>query len=111
MTDIAEVKTPESGMTDEAVKRNIIITGLVGILEDMIEDWDIDLDDPIGTNTQLIADIGFESIDVVQFITAIEELFHCRSIPFEKLVMEDGRYVDEFTIGNVVTFLEDHLEL
>ena len=54
-------------------KEQSILSALVEILEDMIADWDMDLDDPLGANTRLIIDLGFESIDVVQFIAAIEE--------------------------------------
>ncbi|CAA0102547.1 Uncharacterised protein [Halioglobus japonicus] len=86
-----------------------ILPVLVEILEDMIADWDMDLDEPLGSNTRLITDLGFESIDVVQFIAAIEEHYRNRAIPFEELVMKDGRYVDEIVVGNVVTFLMPHL--
>jgi acyl carrier protein len=86
-----------------------ILPVLVEILEDMIADWDMDLDEPLGSNTRLITDLGFESIDVVQFIAAIEEHYRNRAIPFEELVMKDGRYVDEIIVGNVATFLVPHL--
>jgi len=85
--------------------------GIVEILEDMTQDWDTDLDEPINESTRIIADLGFESIDVVQFITAIEEHFNCRSIPFEKLVMHDGRYVDEISVARVIEFLATHTTL
>ncbi len=95
---------------DNEGKQNEILDILVAILDDMIADWDTDMDEPMGSQTRLIADLGFESIDVVQFITAIEEHYRCRTIPFEQLVMQDGRYVDEITVGNTVTFLQKHLK-
>jgi acyl carrier protein len=90
-------------------KGSIILSGLLEILEDMIADWDMDLDTPLGPDTTLIADLGFESIDVVQFVAAIEEHFLNRAIPFEELVMRDGRYVDEINVGAVKDFLTLHL--
>ena len=90
-------------------KEQSILSALVEILEDMIADWDMDLDDPLGANTRLIIDLGFESIDVVQFIAAIEEHYRNRTIPFEELVMKDGRYVDEIVVSDVVSFLMQHL--
>ncbi len=89
--------------------REEILDSLVRILEDMTADWDMDLDDPIGEATRLMADLEFESIDVVQFIVAIEERFQQRGMPFEELLMEDGRYVDEITVRDTVDFLDRHL--
>lgn len=90
-------------------KEQSVLAALIDILEDMIADWDMDLDEPLGANTRLIIDLGFESIDVVQFIAAIEEHYRNRAIPFEQLVMKDGRYVDEIVVGDVVSFLMQHL--
>ncbi|MFP7753489.1 acyl carrier protein [Thermodesulfobacteriota bacterium B35] len=89
--------------------REKILENLVQILEDMTADWDMELDDPIGEATRLMADLEFESIDVVQFIVAIEERFQRRGMPFEELLMEDGRYVDEITVRDTVDFLDRHL--
>ncbi len=89
--------------------REEILDDLVRILEDMTADWDMELDDPIGETTRLMADLEFESIDVVQFIVAIEERFQRRGMPFEELLMEDGRYVDEITVKDTVDFLDRHL--
>ena len=46
-----------------------------------------------------IGDLGFESIDIVQFVVALEENFKRRDMPFEKLLMIDGRYVDELSVS------------
>lgn len=86
------------------------ITGqIVEILSDMTRDWDTGLDGPIGPSTRLVADLAFESIDVVQFVVSIEERFRKRGLPFEELLMEGGRYVDEIRVGDAVDFLHRHL--
>ncbi|MFH1417782.1 MAG: acyl carrier protein [Planctomycetota bacterium] len=90
--------------TEETIQKE-----LVAILDDMTSDWDVDCDGGIAADTRLIADLAFESIDVVQLIVAIEERFQRRDLPFEKLLMKDGRYVDEFRVGDVVGFLCRHL--
>ena len=95
----------ESHLTKESVLQDV-----VKILEDMTMDWDMDFDDPIGLNTKLICDLEFESIDVVQFIVAIEECYKQRDFPFEKLLMEDGRYVDEIKVEDAVNFLVQHIK-
>lgn len=86
-----------------------ILKRMVGILEEMTSDWDTDLESPMSADTKLVSELGFESIDVVQLIVEIEESFKCRDLPFEDLLMADGRYVDELAIGNAVDFLHSHL--
>ena len=82
---------------------------LVGILQDMTSDWDTEFDGGIRPETRLIADLGFESIDVVQFVVAVEERYQRRELPFEEILMADGRYVDEVRVGDAVDFLVRHL--
>ncbi len=95
----------ESHLTKESALQDV-----VKILEDMTMDWDMDFDDSIGLNTKLIYDLEFESIDVVQFIVAIEERYKRRDFPFEKLLMEDGRYVDEIKVEDAVNFLVQNIK-
>lgn len=97
-------ETTSSQFTGETILQNII-----QILEHMTSDWDMEFTGPIGPDTRLIADLAFESIDVVQFIVAIEERFQRRGLPFEELLMVDGRYVDEIKVAGTVDFLAHHL--
>ena len=71
------------------------------MLQDMNADWDTDFSSPIGPDTRLVDDLGFESIDMVQFIVAIEERFQRRGLPWEKIIMNNGRYVDDINIGDL----------
>ena len=89
--------------------RDAVYKEMVGIVKDMTSDWDTGFEREIDLETRLIADLGFESIDVVQLVVAIETHFQRRDLPFEELLMSDGRYVDELTIQNTVDFLEKHL--
>ncbi len=82
---------------------------VIDILNAVTKDWETDFDGGIGRDTALIADLGFESIDMVHLIAAIEQRFDRRDLPFEKLVMEDGRYKSDFAVSDVVAFLEEHL--
>lgn len=95
--------------TCKSFEETDILKNIVDILEDMTLDWDMEFDGRIGPNTRLVADLEFESIDVVQFIVAIEERFRCRGLPFEEFLMTDGRYVDEVRVSDVVGFLDHQL--
>jgi acyl carrier protein len=91
-------------ITEETILRHIL-----EILHDMTADWDTDFNNPIGPETRLVADLAFESIDVVQLVVAIEERFRCKGLPFEELLMSDGRYVDEIVVRDAVSFLHRYL--
>jgi len=100
--------TSESGSAQHT--RESIVQQLLAILDDVTGDWDLQLDGGIVDGTRLIADLGFESVDVVQLIVAIEEHFARRDMPFQELLMRDGQYVDELTVGEVADFLTQHLQ-
>lgn len=78
---------------------------LATLLRDFTQDWDSASDDPITRDTLLFADLGFESIDIIQLIVAIQEEVVRRNVPFDTLMMKDGRYVDDLTVGQIA----DHL--
>jgi len=86
-----------------------ILTNLVEILEEITQDWDTELSGKIGADTSLMNDLTFESIDVVMLIVAIEERFKKTGLPFDELLMIDGRYVDDLRVSELVSFLDTHL--
>ena len=78
---------------------------LVALLEDFTQDWDHEFDGQMTRGTRLLADLGFESIDIIQLVVAIEEDVTHRKVGFDKLLMKDGRYVDDLSIGQIADFL------
>lgn len=82
---------------------------VIAVLKDMTMDWDIDFSDGIQSETRLIDDLGFESIDIVQLVVSIEQAFGRKGLPFEKLFMQDGDYVDEIQVQDIVNFLHHNL--
>jgi acyl carrier protein len=95
----------KSEFAADKTRAEVILTEIIHILEDMTYDWDMDFDDPLGPETRLIKDLEFGSIDVVQFVVAIEEKFQRRGLPWEEFLMVEGRYVDEIKVGDTVDFL------
>jgi acyl carrier protein len=87
---------------------NRILTEFVGILQEMTGDWDTG-HDVISIDTNIIDDLGFESVDIVQLVVAIESHFQRRDFPFDKLLMRDGRYVEDLSVRDAVNFLQAHL--
>jgi acyl carrier protein len=89
--------------------RDAVLRDVVQALEDMVfEDWDVAPSGPIGAQTRLVADLGFASIDLVALLSDIEEVYQRRDWPFEELLMVEGRYVDDLSVGQVVDFLHAH---
>lgn len=79
---------------------------LIALLEDFTLDWDTDFEGPIGRETKLLADLGFESIDIIQLVVAIQEEVLRRKLSFDKLLMKDGRYVDDLSVGQIADYLK-----
>ncbi len=78
---------------------------LIATLKDFTQDWDDEFEGEMTRETKLLADLGFESIDVIQLVVAIEEDIAKKKLPFDKLLMQDGRYVDDLSIGQIADFL------
>jgi acyl carrier protein len=96
-------------METQTFDRETTVDGVLRILGDMTKDWDTALNGPIGETTSLMTDLGFESIDMVMLIVAIEERFGRKGMPFESLFMIDGRYVEDVSVRELVDFLHEHL--
>ncbi|NKF21409.1 acyl carrier protein [Solimonas marina] len=83
-----------------------IFQKLLPLVQDFTQDWDNEYEGEIGRDTKLLGDLGFESIDIIQFIVAVEEELGISKTPFDKLLMKDGRYVDDLSLGQIADFLE-----
>jgi acyl carrier protein len=100
---------PQTTDTKAGLSKEQIFQEVSRILTDMTSDWDIDFSGGITPDTHIIADLQFESIDVVQFIVQLEAKFQRKDLPFEKLLMVTERYRDDFTVQEVVDFLHQNL--
>lgn len=80
------------------------LTLVAATLGDMIADWGLD-DVALTRETRIVADLGFESIDVIQMVVAIEKSVGRRDLGFDHLLMRNGRYVDDLSLGEIADFL------
>ena len=95
--------------TTTMLSRSDIESRVIAVLRDMTADWDLEINNGIGPNVRLMRDLAFESIDIVQFIVSLEQNLNRKGIPFEKLFMRDGDYVDDLQVNEVVEFL--HMQI
>src|SRR5438128_8425576 len=99
-----------SGSGDRTKDAPVHATGfvaeqVVAIIADMICDWGVEVDDPIGVHTRLVADLEYGSVDIIHLIVAIEEHFRRPRMGFQELLMKDNRYVDDLTVGQIAAFV------
>lgn len=86
-----------------------LVGQLSELLKDFTQDWDNEFEGEMTRDTRLLADLGFESIDIIQLVVAIEQMVHKSKLPFNELLMRDGRYVDDLSIGQIADFVATKL--
>ena len=82
---------------------------LIKLLDDFTQDWDHEMGGKMTRETKLAGDLNFESIDIIQLVVAIEEDITHQKMPFDQLLMNEGRYVDDLSIGQISDFLAARL--
>ena len=102
----------EHGMKNEDTRttgNDAMLTELIDILKNLTSDWDTGFSGQITGETRLMSDLAFESVDVVHLIVAIQERYGKQNIPFDKLIMENGRYVTDLQVSRIAEFLNSHI--
>lgn len=94
---------------EEIVKQEKIILTVILIVEDLVQDWELNLDEAISQETFLVNDLNFSSVDIIQLCVALEQNYE-RKLGFHELLMEDGKYVGDLSIQQISIFLESKLK-
>jgi len=82
---------------------------VIMIIEDLVQDWELNLDEAISQETFLVNDLNFSSVDIIQLCVALEQNYE-RKLGFHELLMEDGKYVGDLSIQQISVFLESKLK-
>lgn len=80
---------------------------IVSLLEDLVEDWDLGLDQPIGPQTRLGEDLGLTSVDILNLFASVD-LHFSRRLPYEHLVRRREDYRSELRVSELVDFVCRH---
>ena len=80
---------------------------VIEVVRTLVQDWG--REEPITVSTQIVADLGFESIDIIQLLAALEERLQRRNLGFSDLIINGGRYVDDLSISQIAQFLSARL--
>lgn len=82
---------------------------LAGIVEELVQDWGIDLNGGVGGKTLLVNDLEFASVDIIQLCVAIEQHYDSK-FGFQDLLMINGSYVSDLSITQMAEFLAVKLQ-
>ena len=77
---------------------------VIDAVNKLTQDWDLE-DININVDTALGADAGFESLDIVQLVVLIEKQLGNPGIPFESMFMQEGKYIDDVKVSELVAFI------
>jgi acyl carrier protein len=89
--------------------KDTTIDTVVAIVEDLTQDWGLDLEVPCGEQTKVVADLEFASVDIIQLCVALEQCYG-RRFGFQDLLMKDGSYVGDLSLGQLAAFVEMKLK-
>jgi acyl carrier protein len=95
------------GNVERAWTRDQLRTDVLEILREKNRKLDSDFSGPLTEETRIVGDLDFESVLIVEFCMAIGKHFR-KKLPFQDLVFQNGKFQD-FTVGQLLTFLEDRL--
>lgn len=96
--------------TAPRLHQSSVLDEVLQVTTHVISDWELDLPEPLGPTTQLVADLDFDSIDLVCLFLAIESRYEGTKFGFEDLVMVDGEYVEDLSLAEIASFAKQRLD-
>lgn len=87
--------------------RTTIESLVVSAIQELLEDSDLDLDEPIASETTLNEDLCLSSVEAMELFARVDIAIK-RRLRYEQLVLVDGQYRDELTVGELVDFIWEH---
>jgi acyl carrier protein len=83
-----------------------ILDYILHMLGELMQDWDYA--EPVGPESLLFTQIGFESLDAVVLCTAIQEHYQT-PMPFAELLAELGEKQRDMSVNELADFVDTHL--
>jgi acyl carrier protein len=88
------------------ITRAEIYSRIPKLLADIVEDWELEnWDEEVSEQTRLIADLDLTSVSFVDLFVAIEKDLN-RTVGFHDLLMVDGKYIQDLSLGELTDFLD-----
>jgi phosphopantetheinyl transferase/acyl carrier protein len=96
----------QQGVVRMRPSRQEILDYLLQKMGELTQDWDYP--DPVGPESRLFTELGFESLDAVVLCTAIQEHYQT-PMPFAELLAEIGQQQRDLSINELTDFVDTHL--
>ena len=90
------------------LRKNTTLATVIAIVQDLVQDWGIDEAEGAGAGTLLADELQFTSVDIIQLCVALEECYD-RRFGFHDLLMKDGSYVGDLSLGRLAEFVDAQL--
>ena len=90
------------------LRKDKTIETVVAIVGDMTQDWGLEPAAPMSAGTMLAADLEFASVDIIQLCVELEQCYE-RRFGFQDLLMKDGSYVGDLSLGQFAAFIDVRL--
>ena len=92
------------------LRRSTTIETIIAVVDDLTQDWGLELDAPMSGSTKLAADLEFASVDIIQLCVALEQCYG-RRFGFQDLLMKDGSYVGDLSLDQFATFVDAKISI
>ncbi|MGB3509841.1 MAG: hypothetical protein WBA93_11470 [Microcoleaceae cyanobacterium] len=92
---------------NQELRKLEIQVALINLVRSLLKEWQMEVGE-IHPETQLVSDLNFESIKIINLFVALEKKY-CQTLDYSRLLMQDGHYVDDITIEQLADFLEENL--
>lgn len=90
------------------LRRETVEQTVIAVIEDLIQDWGLEIAGGVAADTRVVADLEFASVDIIQLCVALEECYG-RKLGFQSLLMRDGKYVSDLSVAQISQFIETRL--
>ena len=95
-------------MTNPGRTESEVLSEVLKVVKELTSAVEFEFSGEIGPDSFFVADLDFKSTDVVELVVAIETHFQRRKLPFQNLVLKNGKYAD-FSVRDLAAFLHKQL--
>ena len=92
----------------DPIERSATSARVIATLQELMRDWE--MEELIGSQTRVVAELGFESIDLIQMVAAFEQAFRPYRISLVDMLVADGRYVDDLSVDEIVDAIQGKIQ-
>lgn len=85
-----------------------ILDDVSEIIQRLMEEAEIEAEE-ITNTSKFSGDLCFSSIDFIEMAATIDVQF-ARRFPYESLLLKDGKYREDLTVGELVGFISDNFD-